>query len=105
MSKHTPGPWTIKNIQEVETGCTLRGSPYYFMEILDNEKIEILRASLSEADARLIAAAPQMLEALKAVIGHGYYEPKHPAGQDEVSKSAIALVRSAIAKAEGGAIE
>jgi hypothetical protein len=44
------------------------------------------------------ALAEIAVGACRAVVGHGYCEQKHPAGQDYVSKSAIALVRAALKK-------
>ena len=45
------------------------------------------------------ASAPDvdaLWRALRGVVGHGYLETKHPAGQDYVSKAAIARVREAL---------
>jgi hypothetical protein len=51
---------------------------------------------------RIIENYADLLAALKAVVGHGYCEASSiAAGQDYVSKKAIAQVRAAIAKAEG----
>jgi hypothetical protein len=44
----------------------------------------------------LEAEVKRLREALSAVVGHGYLEMKHPAGQDYVSKAAIAQVRAAL---------
>jgi hypothetical protein len=58
MSKHTPGPWEVFEDDYsigVETPIGILFSDF------DNTEND-------EADARLIAAAPEMLEALKAVI-------------------------------------
>ena len=52
-----------------------------------------------DANARLIAAAPEMLEALKAALpGVCEAELRGPNGEDVED-----LIRAAIAKAEGGA--
>jgi hypothetical protein len=55
-----------------------------------------------EADARLIAAAPDLLEALKWLLDNG--EDPHPlTGRDPtVRREDIGPARDAIAKAEGG---
>lgn len=57
-TKHTPGEWIAKDgqIYPIETGKTLAIIPYY---ITDDEQ---------QANARLIAAAPDLLEALRQFI-------------------------------------
>ena len=57
--KHTKGEWFAKEgqIYPIETGKTLALIPYYDKD--DKEQ---------EANAKLIAAAPDMLEALKKAI-------------------------------------
>lgn len=70
MSKHTKGPWTVEEYGDDETPTLVihedSESRICFMATPgshgDPAKIE--------ADARLIAAAPCMYEALKAVIEH-----------------------------------
>lgn len=105
-AKHTPGPW--KAIDDTETvagpesgfcpyaGCGCCGSPY-------------LRADAEEqqlADARLIAAAPELLTALKAAEGvlADELEARVAVGIAEYEaevRGPLDLVRAAIAKAEG----
>ena len=81
MSAHTPGPWTVVAIDWAETG---------------NARFEIkgIRRT-GMADARLIAAAPQLLEALKEAVG--LIEMAVPFEGSTVRKA-----RAAIAKVEGG---
>ena len=64
MSKHTPGPWEPTNSDDLDDPpgnvvCTL-GDGWYV-----SSEHEPTRDS-NEADARLIAAAPEMLDALEA---------------------------------------
>lgn len=61
MSEHTPGPWSVepydkyqKDIIIIEPRCSV-----------DNDDVDHEEA---EANARLIAAAPDLLEALQAVV-------------------------------------
>jgi len=74
MSKHTPGPWQV-------VGSNVYGNN--------------LRALLpmNAADARLIAAAPDLLEALEDLLGWQTLAP------DDV----VAAARAATAKARGEA--
>ena len=61
MSKHTPGPWEVledKSMISVVTECA---------EICDIVH-DVRPVSENLANARLIAAAPEMLEALESVL-------------------------------------
>jgi len=67
MSKHTPGPWTA---------ATIEGDDYTFVEPTDNspdnDNANYVIARCSGPDrvenALLIAAAPDLLAALKAMV-------------------------------------
>lgn len=80
-AQHTP--WTVVAIDWAETG---------------NARFEIkgIRRT-GMADARLIAAAPELLEALKEIIAAADGD-----GWNQLDAS-FATARAAIAKAEGGA--
>ena len=89
MSKHTPGPWFViehKNadcvwtVQDKECGGGHAIALRYMIGPRDDEDV---------ANARLIAAAPEMLEALKAIDQAIMIEGKN-----------ANLIRAAIAKAE-----
>ena len=104
MAKHTPGPWTLLIAR---ARIEVRTSPEacYAFSLSD------------EANARLIAAAPELLEALKGLLGDlgwemflgDHYECIHcgrtydlddcPDNCDDDCPGEIA--RAAIAKAEG----
>lgn len=90
MSKHTPGPWTAYK----------RPEPVGFAEWeiyygTDTECVaEVVH---EEANARLIAAAPELLEALQAVIRNDAENRDEFGLSVNVCKQAIA----AIAKATG----
>ena len=98
MSKHTPGPWTaVKNSAYWEidgpddfggvadTCASSAGEPDFGRSM-----------ALGEANARLIAAAPDLLAACKAAE----YAANHV---DCISamQHALPAIRAAIAKAEG----
>ena len=94
QAKHTPGPW-LTDRNNVHTGqiATIH-------HCLNNNWVEVwtdkwaetgLGEAEQEANARLIAAAPELLEALQALLAESVYE-----------SMATATARAAIAKATGG---
>jgi hypothetical protein len=64
--KHTPGPWTyFKEKQEIDVmNMTIFFDTVQFKENGISENLVRLNDDNSEANARLIAAAPEMLECL-----------------------------------------
>lgn len=91
MSKHTPGPWSAINYH---------GDRWWInAEILTGDsRIAYLGHEATEKDASLIAAAPDLLAAAKAVVeiwdnSGDYIHPKSLMASD---------LRHAIRKAEGG---
>ncbi len=59
MSKHTPGPWVVDDVYNLITA--------------DNGNVEIAachsgRGADAKANAQLISAAPELLEALKGFV-------------------------------------
>lgn len=84
-AKHTPGPWRVSECaDEIYTNPTAWGV------CLDDGRQIIKTRTLTERDARLIAAAPELLAALRAVKKHG-----------TMPASEWGLIDAAIAKAEG----
>jgi len=85
MSKHTPGPWHVDaGDYKYHIYYSREQSDHYFAEVDGNDDDE------AKANARLIAAAPDLLRALKhAVRWH-----------DQLHQSDIDLMEKAIAKAE-----
>lgn len=66
MNKHTPGPWSYKfneawSRHEIDSVSKPFGNGICRLSDFDDA---------AEADARLIAAAPEMLEALSALVTH-----------------------------------
>ena len=96
MSKHTQGPWRFRphrmqcfdNIGVKRDGFNIDGP-----ESLGDMEC----GAFNEADARLIAAAPDLLEALKPFLEDDIYDGDHTR---ELVK-AVKIARAAIAKAEG----
>jgi len=67
MSKHTPGPWSrvANSIKSRKADCVVVRLPAY-TDCSGDETPEQLERW--DADARLIAAAPELLEALEALV-------------------------------------
>lgn len=97
MSAHTPGPWTMRE-HPTEYGLyrvfgpTRRSAVAVVVESTDEH----------EADARLIAAAPELLDALREYMsqfGQGLDAHGLPYGPSQAEADRKA--RAVIAKAEG----
>lgn len=65
--KHTPGEWEVNKIET---------SDYFSLAILSHEQEEVIchifnwgEKEISEANAKLIAAAPDLLKALQDIMG------------------------------------
>lgn len=63
MSKHTPGPWGLEKAEPERPGN------YYVLAPDMNLAIARVYGNSGEANARLIAAAPELLEALVIISG------------------------------------
>lgn len=64
MSKHTPGPWVVGENQDHDA---IMASDYYVATVHDACGIES-NDETSRANAKLIAAAPDLLEALRCSV-------------------------------------
>jgi hypothetical protein len=93
-TNHTPGPWEWQHDYESSPNwCSI-------MTKIGNKLTYIADVYRGEADARLIAAAPDMLEALEALLPLAedfYYDVNH--GDEYVEQ--FVKARAAIAKAKG----
>jgi hypothetical protein len=82
-SNHTPGSW------EVHVGSDVTGYPCYFIHGFSGDQKRDVR--LHDANARLIAAAPDLLAACKLIVSFAKsWEPLTP-GDIRVITDAIAL--------------
>lgn len=94
MSKHTPGPW-----RSFERGVTF----HYWVVKVANRVIAKITGEDQEANARLIAAAPELLEALEKMVKQFGYEVVHKDGLVHDEHDAIQSATEAIRKAKGEA--
>ena len=90
MNQHTPGPWEVSKI----------GNPYQQFMVYDSDGRNICNTVEGEANARLIAAAPELYDACKLALAlikdHWPYEHGNPQVGD-----AWGALETAIAEAEG----
>lgn len=82
MSKHTPGPWMVRSTGSVGTDNMMVANVYP----MEDQNLEE-----HDANARLISAAPELLDALLGVV-------EYTALFDDFTQAAM---RAAIAKATG----
>lgn len=92
-AKHTPGPWVVKFRNDhscyISMGDPKAGPHKQFdLEFSDLDPSDV-------ADARLIAAAPDLLSAISAMLTHMGMD------EDEWNKPTFEQARAAIAKATG----
>lgn len=88
-TKHTPGPWKWQGRFSRNLAKCLSGGGRPLLRCID----------VSDADANLIEAAPDLLEALSAMLEQFNYNTITGIVHDE--SAAIAKAIAAIAKAEG----
>ena len=86
MNKHTPGPWVITiESRFAPDGYTRVGTPD------DGMPVAIVP---SADDARLIAAAPDLYEALAGLLGDRTNPGLHRMEQDQIDAARTALSRA-----------
>lgn len=108
MSTHTPGPWRIRKAFasdeefEVYPAYTDKPSPKpgKWAEIATVCGHGLRPRASAKANARLIAAAPELLEALEWLVALAP-DPEH--APDEVTREHVIKANVVIAKAKGDA--
>ena len=98
QTKHTPGPWVINSLYaKVSDVLTVHAPNTNNAQICS---LAAMRGHMDESEqtsnARLIAAAPELLDVAKAIAAEWQRSPNIPYPQRET-------LRAAIAKAEGRA--
>ena len=96
MSKHTPGPWVLEN-RGYKFIVSKPGDGYITRDVCRMDA-STMSAFAQEANARLIAAAPDLLEALKKIAA---IENRMFGSDWEEIDEAREIARAAIAAAEG----
>ncbi|MFA7290912.1 MAG: hypothetical protein WC023_01565 [Rhodocyclaceae bacterium] len=106
-TKHTDGPWTLGDIYDSEHGGKLvdidalapRISHHALATVvwqMGDDAIDGKNSPQKEANARLICAAPELLEACAALVE--WCDKNPPAGE---ALYFVQMARAAIAKATG----
>lgn len=90
--KHTPGPWSLDISKSVFEKS--------YLNLPDSQQLVIDPNYFSEANANLIAAAPEMLEALEWIMPK-IHQAHHDGEFEACHKSTCVEARKAIAKAKG----
>jgi len=91
VGRHTPGPWSIEPFDRLDKQITIL-EPRVLVDFDDVDQVE------AEANARLIAAAPDMLAALRETV----LQWQHRAdkfGETGTGAAVLARVNAAISKA------
>lgn len=96
MAEHTPGPWSVEHDEDADTISIVN----FGGEIAVLHGVSM--GENDESDARLIAAAPDLLAALEAVTPFVVPEALCLNGRDYLAAlDAISDARRAIARARG----
>lgn len=111
-AKHTPGPWEVEDPMGAEIGLSivqadLKTYEWEFIAMVHRSEAgeervgrqRLISAKEQEANAHLIAAAPDMLTALKEIAA--WAEQANPAGYGGLRETLFRKVDAAISKAEG----
>ena len=103
-SKHTPGPWDCSQVHVDNGNFWIGTAKDYIGELYPANSDLCISEEEAEANARLIAAAPVLLEALKGMIEAGHLGVKLNVRKPEHFSwmNAEACARKAVLQAEGG---
>jgi hypothetical protein len=98
---YTPGPWTAKQDQDSTGATTIRanGINICFLSYY-NKGVKTLDPYEVEANARLIAAAPELLEALQNLVQfvewrEDFIVEDHKEGEDNQYSEALTAIQKA----------
>jgi hypothetical protein len=90
IAKHTAGPWLIRKAANGDRGISAPGTGIFIEVFTDIRHSSEFSLEECKANARLVAAAPDLLQALKKIVYDWDGEP-----EDMIEAA------EAIAKAEG----
>ena len=90
MTAHTPGPWITDSKERTDTARYIMAAARPFPHTI--ARIDLVNRAEDEANAALMAAAPELLEALEALISPVGVVMLHDLDR---ARAAIAKVRGA----------
>jgi len=97
-AKHTPGPWSLEPVKDrsIEHLVPVDGNQMSILTVVEVDGVKFAAVYLDE-DARLIVAAPDLLDALETLLS------LHDARVDTADAWNVSMeeARAAIAKATG----
>ena len=108
MSEHTKGPWEVARtdagiIVRTESAKKTRAGASRYAAIGGFDRSDPEQLAEALANARLIAAAPELLEALEG-LAEAYYRAEAPLTREQLAedRKRFSAARAAIAKATEG---
>lgn len=110
MTEHTPGPWRVERSPNRRILCVFGGESFATWICGELQADNETRIDTGEclANAHLVAAAPEMLAALRFILEHIADKERGPRDLYPAfglnSSRAVEMTRDAIAKAEGRAV-
>lgn len=96
---HTPGPWTVTGKDSFQDWQIQAGQESGYAMICTT----LPYVDNPEANARLIAASPDLLAALEAHQAHGFGVPISDHPEAVAQRKIYAQIAAAVAKAKGAA--
>jgi len=101
-SAHTPGPWTLRsylgNPGDIYAWAIDRPKKGTVLALVEPQEWKGITVKDNEADARLISAAPDLLEACQLSLAR---ESAQEVVTGDGDKGLIVMLRAAIQKAKG----
>lgn len=97
MSKHTPGPWFANG----EFIGTIESDSQTVAYVSSHRNRKLRPLDEEAANARLIAAGPELLEALRALVDRDftYFDGAVIGAATKITRDEVLAARAAIAKA------
>lgn len=102
MSAHTPGPWATVEVGDKPFVClaVMDSDRQSLFTLVEEDGVEFA-AVMEDADARLIAAAPDLLDELINLTARFKAAVMQAGTDEEFAELAVTCARAAIAKATG----
>ena len=92
-AKHTEGPWRLIHTYDVDRVTLEEYNHRYGVQIRDVGKLMLPRVEISKANAHLIAAAPELYEALDELSRHVQFVVGIAPHYSEMAEAALKKAR------------